>query len=400
MTILIVPSLTCNLNCGYCFAEGYKWTEDKPYDLDAMLKTIDELHNQSKSESFCMHGGECTLIDRKDFETLIKKMYDIQGNSALQTNLYKIDDNLVEIYKKYKTSVGISIDGDGYLNSLRGSITDKDFNSKYTEQVFNNMVRLRKEGIDVGVIIVLSKANADTEQKLSDLVKFILKLRDNNIKGGRLNFMWSNHPKSIQYQLTEDEASFAWLYLYNNLKKYTDMRWQPFRDFVDNLMGYGHSSCSYGKCDYYCTTTKVILANGKVGNCDRTHQEEYLYERAIRPNFERYDYLRLTDCKECRYWDVCYGGCPSEAIDADWRNKTRFCKATFELYKAIELDIKQVIPNIELVPDAKFTVDYFDLFRMGIYHDPSIKLSKNLAYNPSSWKRVKLREQNINHNKC
>jgi uncharacterized protein len=366
-----------------------------------ILNSMDVIYKQTHDNNFCLHGGECTLIDREDFETLLKKMFDLQRHSSLQTNCYLLDDGLIEIFKKYKTSIGVSIDGDGELNILRGYPNDKEKNEAYTKQVIDNMIRLHNEGIGVGVISVLSKANADSDAKLKKLVDFILMLRSHGIKGGRLNLMWSNHEKSKKYELTEDEASHAWLYLYNALKPYRDINWQPFRDFVDNIMGFGHSSCSYGKCDYYCTTTKVILANGNLGNCDRTHQEGYLYERSKFPSNERYDYLKLTDCKDCRYWNVCYGGCPAESVDADWRNKTRFCKATYNVYSAIENDIKDLFPNIELMSDYRDPIDYYDNIRNGIYHDALVKMSRYTSTNPSVWKLVNMRNPNQPHtNTC
>ena len=77
---------------------------------------MEKMHKQTGGDLFCMHGGECTLIDRSDFETILKKMYQLQGKSSIQTNAYEIDNDLIRLFKKYKTSVGVSIDRDGKLN--------------------------------------------------------------------------------------------------------------------------------------------------------------------------------------------------------------------------------------------------------------------------------------------
>jgi uncharacterized protein len=392
MTVLIVPELRCNVNCGYCFAEAYKpfQSTNTEYNLEAIFAKMDELFAK-RHEEFCLHGGECTLIDRQDFERILAKMFELQKRSTLQTNCYQIDDDLIRLFKKYNTSIGVSIDGDGELNSLRGFPNNPEANASFTKQVLANIERLTKEGVKAACLIILTKVNAGSVEKLERLVKFILKLREIGVNAGRINIMWTNREENKQYELTPDEATTAWLYLYNSLKQHRDLNWQPFRDFVDNLMGFSHSSCSYGKCDYYCTMTKVILADGSLGNCDRTHQEEYLYPRSEQPSYERYDILKYTDCKDCRFWNCCYGGCPAEAVNDDWRNKTRFCKATYDLYAAIENDIKTLLPNIQLITEYKDTIDYFDALKKGIHFESLEKMSWITTVNPSSWKNVKPR---------
>jgi len=386
MTILVVPNLKCNVKCGYCFAHGYTWSSEDEYDLQAILKSMESEHELHKNDNFCMHGGECTLIRRSDFEIILAKMYELKKSSSLQTNCYKIDQDLIRIYKKYNTSIGVSIDGDGELNSIRGFPEDINKNKMFTEQVINNIFKLQSEGISVGVIVVLTKANASSTNKLDKLVEFILKLRNHGIKSGRLNLMWSND-NDDKYQLTTEEASYAWSYLYEKLKPYKDLQWQPFKEFVDNLLGLGHSSCSYGKCDYFSTVTRVILADGSIGNCDRTHQEGNIYTRA-NTSFERYEVLKQTDCEKCRYWNCCYGGCPAEGIDGDWRNKTRFCMAIYNLYSIIETEIKQMMPNIKLITEYNNKEDYFDVMHKGILNDPFEKMNWHKVYNPSSWRDV------------
>jgi len=391
MTILVVPNLTCNLRCSYCFAHGYDWNKNSTYDLQAILNSMEALHRETSGNSFCMHGGECTLIARKDFEAILKKMHEMQGRSSIQTNCYNLDENLIELFKKYNTSVGISIDGDDGLNSLRGFPANKRKNREYTNQVINNIFRLQEEGVSVGIMVVLTKVNAGSNANLRKLVRFILKLREHKILSGRLNLMWSNCTETRKYELTPEEASHAWLYLYENLKQFGNLQWQPFRDFTDNLLGFGHSSCSYGKCDYFCTTTKVILPDGSLGNCDRTHQEGSTYTRASM-SYERYRALKATDCRKCKFWDACYGGCPSEGIDGDWRNKTRWCQPIYDLYTAIEFDLKSLLPNIKLVSAWNSPEDYFDALRRGKRFDAVERLSFVTAKKPSTWRTVQLKE--------
>lgn len=398
MTILFVPSLECNLRCKYCFAEGYSWVKPIKYDVDAMLEKADTLFSESrnKSQNLCVHGGECTIVDKSVLEKLLKKAFDLTNNSAIQSNAYAIDDELINLFLKYKTHIGVSIDGDGELNSLRGFPNNPEKTKAYTDKVIENMLYMKSKGVSVGLITVLSKANADSKEKLDKLFNFILRFHKQGISGGRLNPMWSRFEANKKYELTAEELEFAWLYLYGKFKEHNGLNWQPYREFVDNLLGYGHSSCSMGKCDYFCTTTRVITADGSMGNCDRTHQDKTIVLREEEKiSMVRYDILRNNDCKNCRFWDVCYGGCPSEGVDNDWRNKTRFCKAIYSLYSAIEFDLKNLLPNLILMSEYKDNVDYFDVMHQGSVHDAFEKMSWITNKRPSSWQYPVPREDVI-----
>ena len=73
---------------------------------------------------------------------------------------------------------------------------------KYTDVVLKNIFEMQKQGINVGVITLLHKINAGTDEALDKFVDFILMLRANNIKGGKLNLMWTNYPEVKRYKLT------------------------------------------------------------------------------------------------------------------------------------------------------------------------------------------------------
>ncbi|MHC1624226.1 MAG: hypothetical protein ACXQTR_06540, partial [Candidatus Methanospirareceae archaeon] len=80
-----------------------------------------------------------------------------------------------------------------------------------------------------------------------------------------------------------------------------------------------------------------------------------------------------------------YGGCPAEGIDGDWRNKTRFCKAIYDLYSEIERDIRAMFPNIILVTDHP-EVDYYDMLQRGKHLKAFRRMLWEEASRPSSWR--------------
>ncbi len=127
------------------------------YNLEAILKRMEEF----KGLEMSLHGGEILCLPKKDVETLLAKMYELKGTSSIQTNATLINGEFIKIFKKYKTSVGVSWDGPDELSKYRPG----------TKKVYSIIKRMIKENIPVSTIIVISKANVETKQRLNKLKK-------------------------------------------------------------------------------------------------------------------------------------------------------------------------------------------------------------------------------------
>jgi len=74
----------------------------------------------------------------------------------------------------------------------------------------------------------------------------------------------------------------------------------------------------------------------------RTNQEYILLRHPVKMDI-RNEILAETPqefggCQGCKYWTACYGGCPSGAINNDWRNRTYLCplwKALFQYFENV-----------------------------------------------------------------
>ncbi len=322
--LLIKPYLGCNLACKYCY-EGRFRKKHQPkmnYNLQAILKRMEEFKNSEIS----LHGGEILCLPKKDVEKLLAKSYELTGKSAIQTNAVLIDDQWIKIFKKYKTHVGISWDGPGELSAYRPG----------TQKVGSIIEKLVKKDISTSVIIVVSKANAGTRIKLEKLKKYLLKLNKMKISG-RLN-PCSGTPK---YELDLEKLKEVYLDLADFCLHY-NLKWSPFTDIIKGLKG-EERVCTFMGCDPFATQSAiVVMGDGSLTNCMRTNKEEillrhpaqYKTRNEILENIEQ----RYGGCKGCKYWTACYGGCPSSAIDNDWRNRTYLCpvwKSLFEFYEKI-----------------------------------------------------------------
>lgn len=397
-----VTGVACNINCVYCY-EGNLRKEvqnEVKYDLNAIEKAMEERYGKDGSSAPNLHGGEALIISKLDVERLLKKMYELHGSSSVQTNGVLIDEEYIEMFKRYKTSVGISFDGPWPLNKLR--VAGNGMSTKEaTERTQQAIYRLHEAGISVGLIIVLHRANA-SPQYLPKLKEFVLEMSKMGI-GGRLNLCIIDDPiLKAKQELTEEEAADV----YRDLARFVlvehpelKMRWQPFRDIVDNLLGNGLGTCIFHPCSYYeADGERVIMGDGSLANCLKTAKSNYVYlrEPETEKNHVREEILSQTPyeyggCKGCRYWRVCYGVCPSEGIDGDWRNRSRFCKAYYGAYETVAQHLKALLPNIELVVDTEPTSDdwyqdYRERSGYGYRHDPFELMTQRGSSIPSSWK--------------
>ena len=362
--ILVKPYLGCNLRCSYCYQADLR-EHNNPhtkmdYDLDAVLKTMEVLYKEEK-QSISLHGGEPLAIPIEDIEAIFKKSVELQGRSGIQTSGYLINDEIIALFKKYKTGVGISIDGFYPENKLRGFPGNAEKTREYTKKVLSNIEALCAESVIPGMIVVLQKANA-IGKHLEHLKDFIKWLGDLGVKSGKLNPCSVDNPnKAKEMELSPNELEHAWL----ELAKFTlidnELHWGPFTSMLKNLRGSYLGDCIFLKCDFWSTrSAKVILGDGTVSCCARTFNViGSTFMRTGMQTFERYEALEQIPmekggCSDCRYTRVCNAGCPARGMDGDWRNKDRYCEAIYGLYEHLEKHIRAFDPNVVLITDKGY----------------------------------------------
>jgi len=313
-----------------------------------------------------IHGGEATLVGSTVIEELFKMMQKYIGPNnklSLTTNAYLIDNAFIKMLARYSVHVGVSMDGPPELNVLRGpDPTDKETTKRYNKHLMKTLKKMRKAGISIGAMVVLHKENAGTPEKVDKLIEWIKDLADIGIVSGRLNPM-GGHGDCMHLELTNDELLYAWKRLFDATLEY-GLAWNPFREFIDNLLGFPVGSCTMGQCNWFKTTTISILPDGTISNCDRTFADDLHVRSGRKERSGRYLAMNARDCYECKYWKICGGGCPGNGIGGDWRRKSRFCEAIYELYEYIAAKLKGILPNTYLVTQN----DNKDPFRVMNYN--------------------------------
>jgi radical SAM protein with 4Fe4S-binding SPASM domain len=141
-------------------------------------------------------------------------------------------------------------------------------------------------------------------------------------------------------------------------------------------------SITSGNCDVFnAGAAKIAKGDGSTTGCGKTWAmagdgNAFLQGDSTGNEYdkteERYEMLKQVPgpytegeedhggCKGCKYWNVCQGGCPSAALDYDYRNRTRWCEAKYALYEQIERDMKALFPGLRTITEAPWDAPLAD----------------------------------------
>jgi uncharacterized protein len=294
-----------------------------------------------------LHGGEPLALPIEAIEELLRVVFQKYGSSGVQTSGALILPEHIELFVKYKTSVGVSIDGDtARTNAGRWNAPGFDA-GEMTERTLRAMALVRDAGLKLSTITVLRKCNAGNSAKQADLIRFGLRMRDEfKVTGSRFNPLISFDERTA-FEEELDPGTLADVFRRLAVETFAkDLDWRPMKDFVASLRG-DPSECSLGECDPWATEAEIpILGDGSLGVCFKGGGgPDGIAALRVEKSRARYEALAQVrqdagGCAGCFWWPYCKGGCPGAGIAGDWRNRTRFCEAykrTFEFVSGLAL---------------------------------------------------------------
>lgn len=335
MTILVDASLSCNLNCKYCYNALKRKLNVTEIDIEAVKSGIKRAYDADYSKRMSLHGGEPLFWGKENVEELLNFIYKIGGGCGIQTNGSLIDDEYIELFKKYRVSLGVSIDGTYPLNELR-------CDEATTNLILQNIRKLVEAQVPTGILSIVHKHNA-LPKHYKIFKQFISDMSSLGISG-RIN-PCDFYDKEVE--LTVEEALAFYLEMANYTLEKGIYGFSPFRDVVNSLQGKPDVFCTFGGCDPYSTGGGVIVTHsGMLSFCDKFGTT--FYERDHRRFNTRLEILEQTDCKGCRYLYHCNGGCSANAINGDWRNKDKWCKLWYSLFDFYEKRMRSIGMQVNL----------------------------------------------------
>lgn len=199
--VILKVTRGCNLRCTYCYVFDKDDYNEESMTVEVFESTVRrwfsecDLGNIDIPTNYrpgdkvldaptwmplelVFHGGEALKIGKEKFMTFCKiatqlaREYGKMLNLTLQTNGTLIDDDWIDIFRKYNIQPGISFDGFG----------ESDKNRKANGKLVENIIKLRGYGINCGLLTILHKQNY--KNVLQDL-QMIQSIGINSIKMNR-----------------------------------------------------------------------------------------------------------------------------------------------------------------------------------------------------------------------
>ena len=377
MSIEILPvGVTCNLRCEYCYEEAErKVTPTVKYHREKVLAAA------GKSQGFWqLFGGEPLLIGLKDLEELLAIGHKDFGMTGMQTNGTLITPAHIDLFRKYNTQVGISLDGPDDLNDSRwaGTLEATRKATAKTHRAIDLVLALSNEpgawwGHGPTLIVTLHSGNCneDVFPRFKDWV------RELDVKGVKfINF----HYLEIDYEankwfVSDERMKEVMSELAALEKEMTQLDFLNFGEALDLLRGDSRKvTCVYHACDGWSTAAVQGIGNdGSPGNCTRAVKdgipwlpgegfgtpapwqigEPFPSTRAHLRQLSLYvTPQEHGGCKDCRFFVMCTGHCPGtghvfdEQKEGDWRLRSTHC----EVLKDQFAEMEQKLLNIGETP--------------------------------------------------
>ena len=190
----------CNIACKYCYQNEERKVNEGITSKFNYEKILNVLNNDDRDLN--LFGGEPLLAPINVIEDVLKLYKEKRNKVSMQTNLTLLNDKHIELFKKYKPHIGVSIDGWEDLNDARW-IKDLETTRKYTEKTINNIKKCVDNNFSISTIITLHKVNVGTPERVRKFIEFITWLDSLKIRSSRLHLLeWDNPEFDDELNLT------------------------------------------------------------------------------------------------------------------------------------------------------------------------------------------------------
>lgn len=322
----------CNMGCKYCFEENWKENnisiqsinETFKRSMDNFIKFVIDLREGNENDMIfvLLHGGEPLLIKTEllvsFFDAITKNRKNIK--IIMQSNGSIINDEIIDMIKKYDIGIGISIDGDRKSHDKFRVTKD---NRGTFDLIDRNIQKLKKENINVGCMVTFTKENLNN---VTDVYQYFA---DRNLDFSFNPFFVPSNSESysdIKFDIELYKKSICKLFDMWIMDENSTITIRNFERIIDGLTNQEHQQhvCSFMRdcseefcaidvngylytCNHFCNDSSKSFANINDVNAYECMKKQHSYS-------DRTNYLKDNDCNGCTAFDLCNGGCPYHSM--------------------------------------------------------------------------------------
>jgi uncharacterized protein len=331
LSIIMVPTTKCNLDCLHCFEERSDRVMSHA-ELRTVFRKISEYANRQAigAVTFYWQGGEVLLLGPAWFQKMFALASEIFKGTGM-TVQHRLQTNLISYSSRWKPviatvfnhSVGSSLDYPSVYRGFR-SLAGERFNDiwlKYCNKA-------RQQGVDVSVISVINEASLNVPAH--DFLSFYhdrMGLRNMQIN---LPFGFGRKGTDKSFYLNPQKAGAFMVDLFDEWiegagRWHEKIRVNPFVELIDvfslaprasrcNCIWSGNCGDSFfsigpdgsvGLCDCWVTSLPQFF----FGNLLTQSLDEIAQSPARQRLRHRIDAILTDECADCDYLGTCYGGC-------------------------------------------------------------------------------------------
>lgn len=312
--VMIIPTLNCPSNCKYCWGSE---SNSPMMDTEVIDQIADWLKDfRDDNVHFTFHGGEPLLAGYDFYKYALEKLTalpNVEGFS-LQSNIWLLTPEMIELFKKYNITISTSIDGPEDIN-------DYQRGEGYFKKTMDNYQLAKDNGLNINFVLTVTDYSKDYSDELYDFFKE----NEMNLKihAALPSLRGDNADPWALDQEEHGKLLIDWLdkYLYD-LDKFSI---RDLDHIAKSALRRRGTLCTFADC---IGTTLAVGADGSIYPCYRfVGMDEYVLGNvADNPSF---DDLKESDawaklqefreyvdenCKKCRHVKYCEGGCPYNAI--------------------------------------------------------------------------------------
>ncbi len=175
LSLTIAPTMACNFSCEYCYQEPGKQVTMSKEVQEGILHYIENSIKKLDKLYITWFGGE-PLLAKSIISELseridqLAKAHDCEVSYFMITNGSLFDPPLIAELKEHNyKGIQITLDGPPGIHNKRRR--PKNGDEHCFEHIMDNIKELLKNGMKVMIRINLDKTNADSMEKLLDLLK-------------------------------------------------------------------------------------------------------------------------------------------------------------------------------------------------------------------------------------